>query len=68
MDETEEMMDERFERYEDSTHEWKIAWTHNCLRDVAAMYNSNGGTIVVGRDENGQFQDVHDIDVLREQI
>ena len=40
MDETEEIMDERYERYEDSTHEWKMAWTHNCLRDVAAMYNS----------------------------
>lgn len=65
MDEREERL---YGRYEDSGHEWKVSWNDGCLRDVCALYNGKGGTLVIGRDMDGGIIGVDDPHSVAEKV
>lgn len=40
---------------EDSSHEWKVKWNDRCSMDICAFYNADGGTLIIGRGNDGTF-------------
>lgn len=45
---------------ENNNEEWKEVWDQSQLRTVAAFYNTDGGTLVIGRKDDGSYAGVPD--------
>jgi ATP-dependent DNA helicase RecG len=46
---------------EDNKTEYKREYTADIKKEVIAFANSEGGTIYVGRDDNGQVYPIHSL-------
>ena len=48
--------------------EWKEIWKNDYLKVIAAFYNTDGGTLVVGRNDSGDYVGVNSPNKVAKEI
>ncbi len=57
-----------FQQYENNTMEWKLEYTPNIKKEIVAFLNTNGGTILIGKDDDGNVVGVRNAKVIVEAV
>ena len=56
------------QQYENNTMEWKLGYTPNIKKEIVAFLNTNGGTILIGKDDDGNVVGVRNAKEIVEAV
>ncbi len=56
------------QQYENNTMEWKLEYTPNIKKEIVAFLNTNGGTILIGKDDDGNVVGVRNAKEIVEAV
>ena len=56
------------QQYENNTMEWKLEYTPNIKKEIVAFLNTNGGAILIGKDDDGNVVGVRNAKEIVEAV